>query len=146
MSACSERNPLGQVPADVPIQFIHGKIDAGFLKKVQTLDPQTTTVAFGSFGGENKIGLKVAHELEENRLNVKIVGACLSACAEYLLPSAAELHFIDKPLVGYHHSPLILEHLLKKMPLKISNFVREWVRRSLENCWFVMKKTLMLGK
>jgi len=122
LSACGEQRRLDQVPADVPIQFVHGKIDASFLNKVQALNAQATTVAFGSFGGENKIGLKIAHEIEQRRWNVEIVGACLSACAEYLLPSATELHFINKPLVGYHHSPLILEHLLKENATKDLEF------------------------
>ena len=93
-------------------QVIIGRIDENFLIQVQQRPTEVNSLTVVSFGGKTSYGIKIAREVFNNKLELSIAEVCLSACAEYLLPAAKNIHLIDQPLIGYHRNPIILKHLL----------------------------------
>ena len=96
---------------------MHSISDA-FITQLQNREASVNNIIVVSFGGKPSAGIKIAREIIDGRLSVSIAEACISACAEYILPAAKSITLIDEPLIGYHWNPLILGHLLRENATK----------------------------
>lgn len=123
LGACN----VAQQQSEEPIkrEFFFSKIDNDFYTSVRNRDQDTNTLTVSSYGGKPSIALKVGKEIFEHDLNLEVAEICLSACAEYLLPGAKKVTLLDQPLIGYHHSPLINDYLLKQNVKKNYNLCQK---------------------
>ena len=55
-----------------------------------------------SKGGISQEAIHAANYIRENEINLFVLGTCTSACAEFLLPAAKTLTFIEEPFIGFH--------------------------------------------
>ena len=124
---CKQHNSAAELePSDAIIsEVIIGRIDSKFFEEVKSRKPETNTLIVMSRGGNTNFGLKVAYEILSNKLDVTIAEICLSACAEYILPAANNIHLIDEPLIGYHWNPIILGSLLRNNAAKDIEYCTE---------------------
>ena len=93
------RSFLEQFPST---HFIRGKVDEIMLEEFEKVENNGTVLLY-SFGGVSQIGIKVAQIIQDKNIRIAIIGNCISACAEFILPAASEnLTFIAEPLIGFH--------------------------------------------
>ena len=67
-----------------------------------TYEPGTSVIRINSRGGQNAIGLSLAHMLKDENFHLIIEGRCNSACAQYIIPLAKELTLRDGAGVVIH--------------------------------------------
>ena len=71
-------------------------------------------VTISSTGGSTEPAQEAANYIFINKLNVRIERICASACAEYLLPAAAKIEFVDNPIIAFHGNPIMGAFLEEK--------------------------------
>lgn len=76
-------------------------------------DADQNTYYVRSPGGHSTLFLERATEIEKRRADIVVEDTCISACAEYYLPAAQNIHFVNAPIIGMHGNPHILR-LIKK--------------------------------
>jgi hypothetical protein len=58
-----------------------------------------------SAGGNAKAGSRLGTHLLTKQFSLDVIDFCLTSCAEFLLPAADNIKFIDSPLIGFNRSP-----------------------------------------
>lgn len=66
-----------------------------------------------SNGGNYKTAIAIGEKIRAFGNDIAVVEQCLSSCAEFLLPAAKSIHAVNKPLIGFHKNPEILNFLKK---------------------------------
>lgn len=92
---------------DGPNYAMISKINENLYKNVQNINLRNKTVAISSVGGNNYWAIKLAQKIEAEKISLNVHYDCTSACAEFLLPAANQVKFIDNPMIGFHWSPLM---------------------------------------
>ncbi len=83
---------------------LSGKIDKKTpLQLSVLLDRQDGLMEVNSGGGDAVAAMEIAEMLHERRIEIRLDGLCMSACANYLLPAARKLS--GSGLVGFHGDP-----------------------------------------
>lgn len=80
-----------------------GPTDQAFAARVVDLSPGAA-VSVTSGGGSPRWAITAARTIQAKDLAVTIVDACLSACAEFILPATRRLTIEPTALVGFHGS------------------------------------------
>ncbi|HEX8534085.1 MAG TPA: hypothetical protein VF662_07950 [Allosphingosinicella sp.] len=91
-----------------------GKLDEGFYSRFLRATSARSPVVVASEGGSAEVALKVAEVIKERRPEIVIMGICVSACAEILLPAAqtyAKSLILRDALIGFHHNSAIARQL-----------------------------------
>lgn len=91
-------------------KFYSGEVNASFLDFLDTLD-NNTSFTLASYGGNEKYALEAAEIIEQKGLSIGVVGICISACFDFLMPAAKKIEFIDKPIVGSHGNTVLAYRL-----------------------------------
>lgn len=108
-----------------------GFTDMAMLDQIKEIDCKNPQILISSSGGEEKVSLLIAKEIEKLSATLIVQNVCLSACAEYLLPSANNIKFTKKSLVGFHGNPVMRRALTK-----------HYKPQGYENCQFVEAKEM----
>ncbi len=145
--ACSNEPPVQNL-------YLRSRIDQDLLDYIQKLDAQKYDITIRSGGGETQAGLKLGHYLQTKHLTLRVRSLCLSACAEFLLPAAKKVIFQDRPMVGFHWSPLMNYHqyLEKDINMEYCQFSHKEQESLLKNAglnpdfWREVEKRLKLTK
>lgn len=61
-------------------------------------------LVINSYGGEEEAALELSRYIRQKRLDVDVVGVCMSACAQYVLPSARRVRITSGSFVAFHIS------------------------------------------
>lgn len=68
-----------------------------------------------SYGGVPSVAISVGEYIEQHSIQLHIIGECLSACAEIILPYAnGMIKMRGEPLIGFHWGPFMNKALLEK--------------------------------
>jgi hypothetical protein len=100
VSGCSKNN----------VTFYSGEVNAGFLDFLDTLD-DGSSFSLASYGGDEQYALEAAEIIEQKGLSIEVVGICISACFDFLMPAAKQIEFINKPIVGSHGNTVLAYRL-----------------------------------
>jgi hypothetical protein len=73
--------------------------------------PQVGALKIRSFGGNEEAAIAVAAVVKSRQLRVIVNGACLSACAQYILLSAKSVQVSPGSIVGFHMSSYALHQM-----------------------------------
>ncbi len=93
---------------NIGVERLSGEIDQSFISSLASLNHRKRIV-INSTGGDPDFGEKAAMLIEEKQLRVVIDGLCFSSCAEYILPSAADLVFTQNAVIGFHQNPTMID-------------------------------------
>lgn len=94
------------------IPLIVGEIDQKFLDSFHDIANSNKTIAISSSGGLAYIAFEIATIISAQDINIIIVGACHSACAEIILPAAKSIEFYNSPLIGYHGNMVSMRYYI----------------------------------
>jgi len=83
---------------------VTGRIDEKMVAEVAKNIHKIHSLVITSQGGETSSAIELARMIYDNKVNVIVKKYCLSACAQLILPSAKTIEFVDKPILGLHHS------------------------------------------
>ena len=81
------------------------------LKKILEKEKNITVIAVNSPGGDMASALEIATLIKNRQLNLVVDGRCLSACANYLFPAAANKIVLPGSVIGIHEKTYL--HLEK---------------------------------
>ncbi|WP_417625032.1 hypothetical protein [Paremcibacter congregatus] len=90
---------------------LKGFINEAMLTKIKNIDCSNPHVLLSSSGGEERISLLIAQELEKLSATISVDNVCLSACAEVILPAARKVKLGPKSLIGFHGNPIMRKEL-----------------------------------
>lgn len=105
--------------------YFHGYIDNEFIDFLEQDIEDEATIVLSSNGGKTHLGILTAEVIRKKKIHVMLSGKygfCLSACAEYVLPSAHSLRFLDNPIIGYHQNAQIINSILNDGATKDMEF------------------------
>ena len=100
--------------------FIRSSIDSSLYDHIRELDADRYEIKITSGGGLSYPAIKLGVYLLDKKVHLKVQDYCLSACAEFLLPAADEIRFVDNPVVGFHWSPLMTYHQYVRVGAELS--------------------------
>lgn len=109
--------------------YYRGLIDQAFVDNLKTLTDEPITLYLASNGGGADMGLAAANVMLQKNIHLVIdgkYGICASGCAEFIVPAANSVEFINTPLIGYHQNPQLIFHILK-----------DKATEELEHCGFI---------
>lgn len=66
-------------------------------------------LTLSSQGGDPDTAQVIAEVMRDKSIALTVSLACVSSCAEYLLPAAASLRFKDDAIIGFHQTPAMIE-------------------------------------
>jgi hypothetical protein len=92
------------------VKFYSGEVNASFLDFLDTLD-DGSSFSLASYGGDELYALEAAEVIEQKGLSIEVVGICISACFDFLMPAAKQIEFINKPIVGSHGNTVLAYRL-----------------------------------
>jgi hypothetical protein len=92
----------------------NGEIGNSFLEFLESAT-EKTNIMITSPGGEATSATLAALVVHEKRLHLTVVGSCMSACADYLLPAAAGITLERLPAIGFHGNPAVAMNVLSKL-------------------------------
>lgn len=107
-----------------PETIFSGPITASFVERYVALQDKGNIYVV-STGGDAESAIDLGNQIIANGSSVTIAGACLSACAEIILPAASAasgLHFRGKPLIGFHHNTLIKKRVFERIGRQDYNY------------------------
>lgn len=67
-------------------------------------------IVLDSSGGSVGSAISIAKLLESKTVKVSVRGICLSACAEFIIPSSSSIKTSQRSMIGFHWSPLMDKH------------------------------------
>jgi hypothetical protein len=94
--------------------YVSGEINVSFTERLEKNNEQDIKLIVSSYGGLSSQAFLSAKNIIENQNTLVVTGLCISACAEYFLPSAKKVEFKNKPLVGFHWNAIMIEYLTKE--------------------------------
>lgn len=69
-----------------------------------------TSLSIDSGGGDVEAAMEIGALVRDRRLDVRVRGACLSSCANYVFPSGRKKFIVRGSVVAWHGSPAHLQH------------------------------------
>ena len=84
------------------------------LLKAQDLS-NVTRLVINSGGGNSNAAIEIGRQLRSHGISVVVQNWCLSACAQFVLPSANEVTLMPESLVGLHHTGHALHMALTEL-------------------------------
>lgn len=87
--------------------LIVGDTSAALYDAANQFNFRDQMVSISSEGGEIKYGILLAKKISNENISLEVFYVCLSACAEFLLPAANKIKFIEEPMVGFHWGPIL---------------------------------------
>jgi hypothetical protein len=96
-----------------------GRINERMLAEVSKNIDGMHSIVITSQGGDASSAMDLAQLIYDRNIHVRVEKYCLSACAQYILPSAKTIEFIDKPIVGLHQSPISIRNFYKSQNVDI---------------------------
>ena len=64
--------------------------------------PRVDQLILNSGGGDELAALKLAKEISNHNIDVIVDGACISACAHFILPAARKVYIVEGSIIGFH--------------------------------------------
>ena len=83
------------------------------LAHAETLQ-ESARIRLRSTGGDPVIAMAIGRVIRDKGLTLKLDGACMSSCAEFLLPAARRIEFGPNALVGFHQSPELMRDIARR--------------------------------
>ena len=77
-----------------------GELKQEMEDSIKSLNCHDNAVLITSSGGDSNAAIKISNAIMARRASVKVVGYCVSACAEFVLPAAAKVIAVDSPIIG----------------------------------------------
>ncbi|QTN19195.1 hypothetical protein HZ989_13360 [Brevundimonas sp. AJA228-03] len=84
------------------VKTITGELDSTFVDAIRRNANAGNDIVISSYGGDPAIGQEAALLVGSYPAKVSIGELCLSSCAEFILPTKAQLNFVGRPLIGFH--------------------------------------------
>ena len=100
--------------------YLSAQINQQRADYIQSLDAKNIKMSIRSSGGDESVTSQLGIYLLSKNLSLDVHGYCYSECAEFLLPAADSLNFIDMPMIGFNWSPNLDYHQLIKAKSNIS--------------------------
>jgi len=94
------------------LQTLNGHIDYGMLKQAKLALLLPGDLRFSSYGGDANVALELAKIIRTSNKNVHIGEYCISACAEFVMPSARAIYVTRYTIIGYHINDFIVSSQL----------------------------------
>jgi hypothetical protein len=88
-----------------------GEISEAHLYKISNLKCKYLVLNIQSYGGEIGLSMDIAEIISSMNTTIIVNNYCISSCAEVILPSAKNIIFNDKPLIGFLGNSIMLEFL-----------------------------------
>jgi len=95
-----------------------------------------------SAGGDAPYGILVGDLMLSRNVQMQVKSYCVSACAQYLMPSAKNVHVEKGATVSFHHSPSRL-YIPETAPQSIKTFIEKFRETELN---FYAKRNINLKK
>jgi len=111
MQSCIEENISEEIYSSCKARnHVCGFIDNQFLNSVQKLVFEGyQTIIITSDGGFHTEAFSLVDFINENNIQVKIDGICLSTCAQEVVLGVDNIYLADNSIVGFHQSASFLE-------------------------------------
>lgn len=119
MSGCGPRNGAEGPPAAEPTVKISGQ-ELVFIGPITRASPArlrealaanvVSSIMIDSGGGDVEAALEIGALVRDRRLDVRVRGACLSSCANYIFPSGRKKLIMRGAIVAWHGSSAHLHH------------------------------------
>lgn len=96
--------------------YYRGLINQAFVNDLEALTNEPITLYLTSNGGESDMGLAAGNVILQKNIRLVIdgdFGICASGCAEFVIPSASSVEFLNTPLIGYHQNPQLIYSIIK---------------------------------
>lgn len=77
-----------------------------FIQLASERPDQLRTLIVTSGGGDTKGGMAMGYYVRDHQLDVRVRGACMSSCANYIAPAGRSLHLENDALLGWHGGAL----------------------------------------
>jgi len=90
--------------------YVSSRIDQSLTNYITSIDEKTIIITIQSSGGDTRDAARLGAYLLTKNLSIDVHDYCHSACAEFILPAADTITFTNKPLVGFHWSPIMDYH------------------------------------
>jgi hypothetical protein len=98
---------FGCVERDSSRLRIRGEITQRTVERVLSREPQTIVIT--STGGVTTAGLDLAEIVAADGTVLELIGACASACAQLLMPSARQTVFKPQSFVVFHNTATAMQ-------------------------------------
>ncbi|TSB04945.1 hypothetical protein [Sphingorhabdus contaminans] len=96
-----------------------GRINEQMLAEVSKNIDGIHSIVITSQGGDSSSAMDLARLIYDHHIHIRVEKYCLSACAQYILPSAKTIEFVDKPIVGLHQSPISIRNFYERQNVNI---------------------------
>ena len=106
VAACGNSN---QTEAAASFKYV-GDVGAPMVTYINKM-PSNSRLTITSFGGDPEFGLKVAKLIVKKKISISVRTACMSACADFIIPAGTSVTLIDNALVGFHGNDFIYSQL-----------------------------------
>lgn len=103
------------------------KLKAAFEKSIDPID----WLVINSGGGEIGIAMDIGIWVHDNGLDVKVVNACLSSCANYIFPAGKHKVISANAIVGWHGSAIQESFDLSAMDEYLKSVEDPWKREEI---------------
>lgn len=97
--------------SDLFVGRVSGGVDQAFVSRLDSVSKSRSKIKISSGGGEASAGWQAGAIVAQRDLELVIDGACLSACAEFLLPAAKSIEVDSQTLIGLHGNDFIFAAL-----------------------------------
>ena len=98
-----------------------GRIDDAAVELIKRHTSQGSVLNISSLGGQISSAIELANYVHDNKIQVVLTGACISACAEFILPASESVVFTEKTIIGFHGNQYIFRELYREHDLKSRN-------------------------
>jgi hypothetical protein len=119
MSGCGQRNGANLPAAAEPDVAVSGRelVFVGPITRLSLVRVREaltanalTGITIDSGGGDVESALEIAALVRDHRLDVRVRGACLSSCANYIFPSGQRKFIVRGAIVAWHGSSAHLHY------------------------------------
>lgn len=87
--------------------YVSARINQPRADYIMSLEVKDVNMTIRSSGGNENATSQLAVHLLTKNLSLDVHGFCFSECAEFLLPAADELNFINMPMIGFNWGPMM---------------------------------------
>jgi len=87
--------------------YISSRVNDSLANHIKSIEAESFTLTIRSSGGDTDEASNLGIFLTKKNLSVEVHDFCHSACAEFILPAANKVVFLDNPLVGFHWNPMM---------------------------------------
>ncbi len=88
----------------------NGTLQASAIEQVQTLyaaaKHKPTRLVINSNGGNSRLGMALGDFVHEKQLDIRVDGACMSSCANYVFPAARHKYLGERDALLWHGGAL----------------------------------------